>query len=62
MERLDEALKLLGIERAQQAHQQHVLLMAIQGFAMAVCDEELELACEEKMSQIRAAFAANTKA
>ncbi|TES99576.1 hypothetical protein [Burkholderia cepacia] len=59
MKKLDEALELLGIERARQPHQQHVLLMAIQSFAMLVCDEELERACEEKMAQIRAAIAAN---
>lgn len=57
MHRLDEALKLLVVERAQQPHQQHVLLMAIQSFAMAVGDEEIEQACEAKMAEIRAAIA-----
>lgn len=59
MQRSDEALKLLGIERARQPHQQHVPLMAIQSFAMVVGDEELEQACEGKMVQVRAAVAAN---
>ncbi|MFL9902078.1 hypothetical protein PQR71_28710 [Paraburkholderia fungorum] len=58
MHRLNEALELPGIKRAQQPHQRHVLLMAIQSFAMAVADEELQRACEAKMTQIRAAIAA----
>lgn len=59
MNRLEEALKLLGVERAHQPHQQHVLVMAIQSFAMAVGDEELQRDCEAKMIQIRAAVTAN---
>lgn len=62
MQKLDEALELLGIERAQQPHEKHVLLMAIQSFSMAVGDEELEQACEAKMAQIRAAVAVRNSA
>ena len=58
MSRLDEALQLLGVERAHPLHEQHVLVMAIQSFAMASHDEELEQDCEAKLIQIRAAVAA----
>lgn len=58
MHRLDEALQLLGCDRAQQRHQQHVLLMAIQSFALETGDKEVEQACEVLMTKIRAAIAA----
>ncbi|MBN3744812.1 hypothetical protein G3N96_05095 [Burkholderia sp. Se-20373] len=62
MKKLDEALELLGIERASRPHEPHVLLMAIKSFAMAVNDEELEQACEAKMVQLRAAIAVRNSA
>ncbi|WP_273767043.1 hypothetical protein [Aeromonas hydrophila] len=60
MNRLDEILALLGSEKvsAEQQYLLHVLLMSIQSFSVATCDDELELACEEKMGQIRADIAA----
>ncbi|SEU40158.1 hypothetical protein SAMN03159335_06213 [Burkholderia cepacia] len=58
MQKLNEVLELLGIERAHRPHDQHNLLMAIHSFAMAVRDAELEQACEAKMTQIRAEIAA----
>ncbi|MFX1740011.1 hypothetical protein [Paraburkholderia kururiensis] len=58
MERLDEALSLLGVEQTQPPHWRHVLLMAIQSFAFASGDGELAQACELKAVQIRAEVAA----
>lgn len=54
MDRLNEALKLLGVAQAQPPHWRHVLLMAIQSFAFASGDDELAQACETAMVQIRA--------
>lgn len=63
MNRLDDILALLGAEKVavDQQYLLHVLLMSIQSFAIAPCDDELEQACEAKMGQIRAYIAANDK-
>lgn len=63
MNRLDEILALLGAEKvsAEQQYLLHVLLMSIQSFTVVTCDDELELACEEKIEQIRADIAAREK-
>lgn len=58
MDRLDEALRLLGVGQEQPAHWRHVLLMAIQSFAFASGDDELAQACEAQAVQIRAEVAA----
>jgi hypothetical protein len=63
MNRLDDILALLGAEKVavDQQYLLHVLLMSIQSFAIAACDDELEQACEAKMGQIRADIAAKDK-
>ncbi|HEX7934247.1 MAG TPA: hypothetical protein VF573_14395 [Paraburkholderia sp.] len=58
MDRLDEALRLLGVEQGQPAHWRHVLVMSIQTFAYATGDDELAQATESKAALIRAEVAA----
>jgi hypothetical protein len=54
MDRLDEALRILGVEQSQPPHWRHSLLKAIQSFAFAAGDDELGQACEAQMVRIRA--------
>jgi hypothetical protein len=56
MDRLDEALTLLGVKQGHQPHQQYALLIAIQSFVGEIGDEQLGQACEGKIVQIRNAI------
>ena len=51
--RLSQALVFLGYEASQPQHVRHNLLTAIQLFAAASNDAELESACEQEMLKIR---------
>jgi hypothetical protein len=55
MERLNQALGLLGYKTGQAAHVRSNLLHAILLFAAAQKDVELEQACEREIQSIRSA-------
>jgi hypothetical protein len=57
MDRLNQALALLGYKPEQTPHIRHNLLGAIQAFAAMQNDEALEEACEVDMRAIRAVTA-----
>jgi len=59
MDKLQEALTLLGYYKAEQPHYRSNLINAIQLFAGLQGDEELEKACEAELSSIPAEIAAS---
>jgi|GEM_PF-5246909 len=54
MNRLTEALKLLGVNQSTPSHVVHTLVMNILSLALTNNDQELEQACEAKAEEIRA--------
>ncbi|WP_186251038.1 hypothetical protein [Burkholderia gladioli] len=54
MDRLEEALNLLGVGRALPLDVSRSLMMAIQSFALASGDYDMAQACEAKMVQFAA--------
>lgn len=53
MNRLTEALKLLGVNQSTPSHVVHTLVMNILSLALTNNDQELEQACEAKAEEIR---------
>jgi hypothetical protein len=59
MTRLEQALQLLGYEKAKHLHQKHVLVSAISSFASLTNDDELELTCNTELDRLKAEIQAN---
>lgn len=60
MDRLEEALNLLGVGRALSLDVSRSLMMAIQSFALASGDYDMAQACEAKMVQFAARVTASS--
>ena len=59
MNKLEQALQLLGYEKANHLHQKHVLVSAISSFAGLTNDDELEAACNAELDRLKAEIQAN---
>lgn len=59
MNRLNEALKLLGVNQSTPSHIAHTFVMNILPLALTNDDEELEKACLAKAEEIRALLTDN---
>lgn len=60
MDRLEEALNLLGVGRALPLDVSRSLMMAIQSFALASGDFDMAQACEAKMVQFAVSVTASS--